>query len=186
MSESKNNDKKTGISILDSTSEDIRSGRVKINKQSGKNSAEKASQKKRRTIYIVSVIAVSILLACVILPRMLFAVNEMLVHELRIEETDITDYQDGVYTAKYVNSHMSATVSVTVVSGKMTSITLDDFTGIDPARANIVLEKVIYYQMLNIPPEDTAEILTQTTDYIVLKAIEMALTGGTYSAAVAV
>lgn len=186
MSESKNNEKKTGISILDSTAEDIRSGKVKVNKQSGRNSAEKANRRKRRTIYIVSVVAVSILLACVILPRMLFAVNEMLVHELRIEETDITDYQDGVYTAQYTNAHMSATVSVTIISGKMNSITLDDFTGIDPARANVIFERVIYYQMLNIPPEDTAEILTQTTDFIILKAIETALASGTYSAAVAV
>lgn len=186
MSESKNNEVKQGISILDSTSEDIRSGKVRINKKSDKNSTEKKNRKKRRTIYIVSVIAVSILLSCIILPRMLFAVNEMLVHELRIEETDITDFQDGVYTAGYVNSHMSAAVSVTIVSGKMTSITLDDFTGIDPARAHVVFERVIYYQMLNIPPEDTAEILTQTTDYIVLKAIECALTNGTYSPAVAV
>lgn len=174
------------MSILDSTSEDIRSGKIKVDKKPEKKKIENKDKKKRRLIYIVSVIAVSILLSCVILPRMLYAVNEMLVHELRIEETDITDFQDGVYTAKYVNSHMSATVSVTIISGKMTSITLDEFAGIDPSRANEIFERVIYYQMLNIPPEDTAEILTQTTDYIVLKAIECALTGGAYSPAVSV
>lgn len=186
MSENKNNEAKKGMSILDSTSEDIRSGKIKVDKKHEKKKTEDKEKKKRRLIYIVSVVAVSILLSCIILPRMLFAVNEMLVHELRIDETDITDFQDGVYTAKYINSHMSATVSVTIISGKMTSISLDDFTGIDPARANEIFERVIYYQMLNIPPEDTADVLTQTTDYIVLKAIECALTGGTYSAAVAV
>lgn len=168
-------------SLLDSNSEDIRRGTVRVEKKP-LPSREKEKKKNRRLIYILSVVGVSIILACVILPSMLFAVNEMLVFELKINETDITYHEDGVYSATYKNAHMSATVSVTIISGRMYSISLDSYTGIDPARADEVFERVIYYQMLNIPSEDSAEIFSEVTDYIVLEAISLAISGESSSA----
>jgi len=164
-------------SLLDSNSEDIRSGRIKVAKKQPVRQASRAKdqKKKKRTIYILAVVAVSILLACILIPSMLLTINEMLVYELKIEETDITYHEDGIYRARYESSHMSAVVSVNIVSGKMISISLEDFTGIDPARAKEVFECVIFYQMLNIPSEDPAEVFSQTTDFVVLKAIEAAL-----------
>ncbi len=174
MTDNRNN---RPISLLDSNSEDIRTGKVKIEKPAKRRNTQQEQKKKKRTIYIVAVLAVSILLACVIIPSMLLTINEMLVYELRVEETDITDFADSVYSGYYESSHLSATVSVTVTSGKMTTIVLDDFTGIDVERANDIFARVIYYQMLNIPSEDSADVFSQPTDYIVLKAIEKALTG---------
>ena len=176
MSENRNDNR---ISLLESNSEDIRSGKIKIEKPAKRVDAAKERKKKKRTVYIIAVLAVSILLACMIIPSMLFTINEMLVYELTINETDISDHDDGVYTAAYTSSHMSATVSVTIMSGRMTAITLDDFTGIDVSRANEIFERVIYYQMLNIPSEDSADVFSQSTDYIVLKAIEYAISGST-------
>jgi len=173
------NNQKQPISLLESNSEDIRSGKIKVDKNIKTKSAKQknSSKKKKRMIYFVAVVAVSILLACMLIPSMIFTINEMLVYELKINETDITYHEDGIYTATYESSHMSATVSVSIISGKMTAISLDAFNGIDPARANEIFECVIYYQMLNIPSEDKADVFSQPTDYIVLKAVESAISG---------
>lgn len=177
MSEGSNEQR--SISLLESNSEDIRSGKIEHKKS--RSAGCVTPKKKKRTIYIMAVLAVSILLACVLIPSVIYTINEMLVYELSINETDITDYEDGIYTGTYTSAHMSATVSVTVVSGKMTAISLDSFTGIDTSRANEIFARVVYYQMLNIPSADSADVFSEATDYIVLKAIETALSGSSGS-----
>lgn len=101
-------------------------------------------------------------------------VNERLVLDLTVYETDITDFQDGVYSGKYESSHLSASVDVTVVSGLIVSVEITDYTGIDIQRAAKVTDCVVIYQMLNVPDDN---IGTEPTDIIVLKSVEYALSG---------
>ncbi len=179
-----NNNKK--FSLLDSNSDDIRAGKFKPEKPRKAVKYSDREKKRSRRIYLIAVVAVSIILACVILPGMLYAVSESLLYELNFNETDISDFSDAAYSGAYTSDHMSASVTVSVVSGRITGISLDSYTGISPSRAREVFERVVYYQMLNIPEGDSAEIPSEPTDFIVLKAIESALSSQKYSGGVAV
>lgn len=149
--------------LLESNSEDIKSAPVAARQR------PVLDPQKTKRIYIAAVVAVSVLLSIFICARLFKGISEQLVYELRIEETDLTGYEDGVYEGSYVSSHMAATVEVTIIDEKITSIVLTEYSSIDPARASEVFSAVIKYQMLNTPDED---IGTQVTDIIVLKAIE--------------
>ncbi|MBQ9994183.1 MAG: hypothetical protein IJP17_05670 [Clostridia bacterium] len=167
--------KDTGYSLLDTNSEELYDGKKVIKAKKEKKSLSDEETKKRNSrIYILSIVAISVLLAVFVISRMVMTINENLVFELSINETDITSFSDAVYSADYETAHMSASVDVTVIDGKMTEIVLTDYTGIDPERAQVVIDSVIEYQMLNTPDDD---IGTQTTDIIVLKAIEETLQG---------
>jgi len=125
-------------------------------------------------IYFWCVLGISVLLSVFILIRMNLTVNEQLSLQLTVNETDISAVADGTYSGEYTSSHMSAKVSVDIASGRMMDIRLDSFTGIDNVRAEEVFDRVLYYQMLNVPEDD---IGSQPTDKIVLKAVEKALVG---------
>lgn len=182
MSES--NEKR--YSLLESNSDDIREGRVKPAKPKTAVKKTDSDKKKKFRIYIIAVVAVSVLLACMIIPRMLYSINESLLYELTINETNLADFTDGEYSGGFQSSHMSAVVTVTVVSGRIEGAALEAYSGISPTRAKEVFERVIYYQMLNIPEGDSAGIPSQPTDFVVLKAIEAALSSRNYTGGVSV
>ena len=172
--EIKTNDAQDGAALLEGNSEQLRREGAVPQKAEPSGDA-----RRRQNIYIWCVVGVSVVLAVFILLRMHMSFSEQLTLELVVNETDITYVDDGIYTASYESSHMSATVSVSIASGRIIDIELDSFTGIDNARAEVVFDSVIFYQMLNVPDED---IGTQPTDMIVLKAIENALvTANQYS-----
>lgn len=166
-----NNTVKVRTGLLDGNSEDILSGKIQITTDS---EAEVKRDKKRRRIYFLCVVAVSIIAAAFICTSMFMNVTEQLVLDLTVEETDLSDVSDGVYTASYSTAHMSAMVNVSILSGKMVDFELVSCTNIDRDRAQTVFNAVKKYQMLNVPDDD---IGTQPTDKIVLKAIEAALSG---------
>lgn len=138
-------------------------------KQTKKEAPQKNNSAGSKKLYIIVVLAVSVLLSVFICAKLFKGFSEQLVYELKIEETDLTGYEDGIYEGTYVSSHMAAVVQVTIIEEKITDIVLIQYSNIDPARASEVFDAVIKYQMLNTPDDD---IGTQITDIIVLKAIE--------------
>lgn len=155
---------KKRYSLLESNSETA-PAQSAVQKRTETESSKKASKK----LYIIFVVAISVLLSIFICAKLFKGFSEQLVYELRIEETDLTGYEDGIYEGTYVSSHLAAVVQVTIIEEKITSIVLTQYSNIDPARASVVFDAVIKYQMLNTPDDD---IGTQITDIIVLKAIE--------------
>ncbi len=163
-------------SILTTNSEELRpAGQVQAQKvRSVSASGEGERRKKQRSIYLICILAVSLILAGLLIFKASLTVNEQLTLQLTVNETDISDTPDAVYSGIYKSSHLSAAVNVAIEGGLMTDISLERYTGIDPVRANEVIDSVLIYQMLNVPDDD---IGTQFTDKIVLKAIENALSG---------
>ena len=161
-----------GVGRLDTNSEKLRAeGRLPEKKPRETGGNKKVSGK---AIYIGCIITLSVILAAVLAVKGFMTISEQLLFELPINETDITNAEDAVYSATYESSHMSATVSVSILSGEMVGITLDAYTGIDASRAQTVFDSVMYYQMLNVPDEDVG---ATPTDIILLKAIEKTLSG---------
>lgn len=142
-------------------------------KTQSRSAAKREEQKKQRVvIYIAAIVVISILIAAIIIPKAILSVNEGLVLELNVYETDITSAQDGEYYGEYTSSHLYAAVGVTIADGEIESVALYDYYGIDIDRVQTVFDAVIEYQMLNVPDDN---IGTQPTDKIVLKAMEKAL-----------
>lgn len=164
-----------GTAMLSTNSERLRisGGADELYEDHGRRrerALERADRKRR--VYIWCVIAVSVILSAFLLTKMYMNISEQLVLGLQVSEVDISKVSDGVYTDSYESSHLSATVDVTIVSGRIADVELTAFTGIDNARAEFVCDRVVFYQLLNVPDDDVG---TQPTDKIVLKAIENAL-----------
>lgn len=132
-------------------------------------------KKHRKLTYILFVLAASLILSAFMIPRMIININESLVMGLTINDVDLSEHEDAVYRGTYTSSHMSCTAEVTVISGQITDIALSDCSGISMTRAQQITQKIITYQLLNIPE---ASVGTEVTDKIVLKAVEYALIRG--------
>ena len=167
--------KRIKSSILESNSEELR------------NSPERSRQEEKREIspedrrkqaerngrlYIWCVIGVSVALAVFIILRGIVTINEQLTGELDIYDVDITGVDDGTYEGSFSSAHMSAGVSVDIVSGRISAIQLDSYSGIDAQRARDVIERIAYYQTVT-PPDES--IGSEHSDRIVQRAVMDAL-----------
>lgn len=128
---------------------------------------------KKRIKKAALIIIVSIAAALLIIPNMVYRINEGLVEqETVIEDLDISYISDKTLSGSYQSGHMSADVEVVIVNGQYADITLTNYSGINPSRANEVINSIIEYQTLTPEYKD---IGTQYTDIIVQKAIYYAI-----------
>ena len=108
-----------------------------------------------------------------IIPNFIYRMNESLVEqEVIVEDIDISSLSDNTYSGSYQSGHMSADVEVTIESGMYTSIVLTDYAGINPSRANEVINAIISHQTIT---PDEGDIGTQFTDKILQKAVYYAI-----------
>ncbi len=137
-----------------------------------KQQGKKAPDKKRiRNILII--LLISIAAAALIIPKMIYRINEGLVEQdATVEDVDVSAFSEKTFTGSYSSGHMYAGVEVTVVNGQYTEINLTGYSGINPARAEKVIESIIRHQTL-IP--DDGDIGEQFTDIMVQKAIYYAI-----------
>lgn len=129
--------------------------------------------KKKRITKIVVILLISVAAALLIIPNMVYRINEKLVEqETVMEDLDISYITEKTLTGSYQSGHMSADVEVTIVNGQYADITLTDYAGINPSRAQKVIDAILEYQTL-LPEE--GDIGTQYTDIIIQKAIYYAV-----------
>ena len=162
-------------SILGSNSEELRNSPAKPPRSDMRVITEEERRMKAARngkLYIWCIIGISLALAAFIILRGVIAINEGLTSELVIYDTDISSVADGTYEGKFSSAHMSAQVSVDIYSGRMTSIQLDSYTGIDPQRAQTVFESIVKYQSVLSPDESIGR---EHTDKIVQRAVMEAL-----------
>lgn len=130
-------------------------------------------KKKQRTRYFLILLAISAVLAVILIPKLVILMNRQLAQtEITVGEVDITYTPDGTYYARFESAQMSATVGVTVENARIKAIVLSDSAGIEPSRLKKLTDDVIKYQMLNSPEFPDYSY----SDKIILKAIEKALT----------
>lgn len=129
--------------------------------------------KQKKIKKIVIVVLISVVLSALLIPNMIYRMNEKLVEQdMIVEDIDVSYITEKTLTGSYSTAHMSAAVEVTVINGQYTEITLTDFSGINPSRAQYVADAIVKYQTLT--PED-GDIGTQFTDKIVQKAVYYAV-----------
>lgn len=128
---------------------------------------------KKRIKKLIVICLISVAAAILIIPNIIYRMNEKLVEqETIIDDIDISALSDNTFTGSYQSGHMSADIEVTIENGQFTSIVLTDYAGINPTRAQTVIESIISNQ--TITPED-GDIGSQFTDKIVQKAIYYAI-----------
>jgi len=133
---------------------------------------KKKNQKKKdysKLKWMLVIILISIVISLFIIPKMIYRINEGLVEqEALVDDVDISGFTEKTFTGSYSSGHMYVNVEVTVENGQYTDITLTDYSGINPSRADKVIEAIIRNQTL-IPEE--GDIGQQFTDIMVQKAI---------------
>ncbi|MCL1809131.1 MAG: FMN-binding protein [Clostridiales bacterium] len=92
---------------------------------------------------------------------------------LQVSTPDIGELHDGVYKGAYDGRLVSAKVTVTIIDGLITSITIDEHKNGRGTPAEIIIDNVISAQSLEV---DTITGATQSSK-VILKAIEEALGG---------
>ena len=136
-------------------------------------SKEKKPAKKRRYGKWIAIVIISVLAAAFIIPKMIYRINEGLVEQdATMEDIDISAFSEKTFSGSYSSGHMYANVDVTVVNGMYTEIKLTDYSGINPSRADNVIESIIRRQTLT---PDEGDIGEQFTDIIVQKAVYYAV-----------
>ena len=111
--------------------------------------------------------------AALIIPKMIYRINEGLVEsEAAVEDIDVSGFAEKTFTGSYASGHMYANVEVTIVNGQYTEIILTGYSGINPTRANKVIESIIRNQTITPDEEDIGQ---QFTDIMVQKAIYYAI-----------
>lgn len=129
--------------------------------------------KKKRITKMVVILLISVAAALLIIPNMVYRMNEKLVEqETVMDDLDISYISEKTLTGSYQSGHMSADVEVTIVNGQYADITLTDYAGINPSRAQQVIDAILEYQTL-LPEE--GDIGTQYTDIIIQKAVYYAI-----------
>lgn len=138
-----------------------------------KNKKVKNTVDKRKAWKIIAIFLISMLAAAFIIPKMIYRINEGLVEQdATVEDIDLSGISEKTFTGSYSSAHMYANVEVTVVNGQYTEIILTDYSGINPSRANKVIDSILRHQTLT--PEE-GDIGEQFTDIMVQKAIYYAI-----------
>jgi uncharacterized protein with FMN-binding domain len=136
-----------------------------------KKNDKKTDKRKIRKIAVIFII--SALAAALIIPKMIYRINEGLVEsEAAVEDIDVSGFAEKTFTGSYASGHMYANVEVTIVNGQYTEIILTGYSGINPTRANKVIESIIRNQTITPDEEDIGQ---QFTDIMVQKAIYYAI-----------
>ncbi|MBQ1441282.1 MAG: hypothetical protein IIZ08_05110 [Clostridia bacterium] len=136
-----------------------------------KKNDKKTDKRKIRKIAVILII--SALAAALIIPKMIYRINEGLVEsEAAVEDIDVSGFAEKTFTGSYASGHMYANVEVTIVNGQYTEIILTGYSGINPTRANKVIESIIRNQTITPDEEDIGQ---QFTDIMVQKAIYYAI-----------
>jgi hypothetical protein len=139
-----------------------------LKKKKNKKEASKKKLGKFIAIFVISALA-----AAFIIPKMIYRINEGLVEQdATVEDIDVSGFSEKTFTGSYSSGHMYANVEVTVVNGQYTEIILTDYSGINPSRADKVIESIIRRQTLT---PDEGDIGEQFTDIIVQKAVYYAV-----------
>ena len=134
---------------------------------------EKKTLDKKKIRKIIVILLVSFAAAALLIPNMIYRINEGLVEQdATVEDIDVSGFSEKTFTGSYSSGHMYANVEVTVVNGQYTEINLTGYSGINPTRANKVIESVIRNQTLT---PDEGDIGEQFTDIIIQKAIYYAI-----------
>lgn len=137
-----------------------------------KNNGKKSFDK-RKIRKIVIILLISVAAAALIIPNMVYRINEGLVEQdATVEDIDVSGFSEKTFTGSYASGHMYANVEVTVVNGQYTEINLTAYSGINPARAHKVIDSIIRHQTLT---PDEGDIGQQFTDIMVQKAIYYAI-----------
>ncbi len=137
-----------------------------------KNNGKKSFDK-RKIRKIVIILLISVAAAALIIPNMVYRINEGLVEQdATVEDIDVSGFSEKTFTGSYASGHMYANVEVTVVNGQYTEINLTQYSGINPARAHKVIDSIIRHQTLT---PDEGDIGQQFTDIMVQKAIYYAI-----------
>lgn len=121
---------------------------------------------------MLTILAVSIVLSALIIPQIVISINEGLLTEISIYETDISEKSDGVYNGKYSASGYSASVNVTIMSGYIVKIDILSQSGLNPTRTSALADRIVKYQMLQF---DELGWIPNPHDRVFLKAVERAL-----------
>ena len=138
-----------------------------------KKKTQNKAPDRKKLIKIVIILLISVVAAALIIPKMIYRINEGLVEqEAVVDDLDVSGFSEKTFTGSYSSGHMYANVEVTVVNGQYTEIRLTGYSGINPARANQVTESIIRNQTLT--PEE-GDIGEQFTDKIVQKAVYYAI-----------
>lgn len=104
---------------------------------------------------------------------MIYRINEGLVEQdATVEDVDVSGISEKTFTGSYSSGHMYANVEVTVINGQYTDIRLTDYSGINPSRADKVIESIVRNQTIT---PDEGDIGEQFTDIIVQKAVYYAI-----------
>ena len=138
-----------------------------------KKKKDKKTFDKKKFGKIIAILVISVLAAAFIIPKMIYRINEGLVEQdATVEDIDISGFTEKTFTGSYSSGHMYANVEVTVVNGQYTEIRMTDYSGINPSRANKVIESIIRHQTLT---PDEGDIGEKFTDIMVQKAIYYAI-----------
>ena len=127
----------------------------------------------KRVRKILMILLISVAATALIIPKMIYRINEGLIEQdAVVDDLDVSGFSEKTFTGSYSSGHMYANVEVTVVNGQYTEIHLTGYSGINPARAEKVIESIIRNQTL-LPEE--GDIGRQFTDIMVQKAIYYAI-----------
>ena len=138
-----------------------------------KKKQQKKTIDKKKVRKAIIILSISIAVAALIIPKMIYRINEGLVEQdAVVEDVDVSGFSEKTFTGSYSSGHMYAGVEVTVVNGQFTGINLTDYSGINPSRAEKVIQSIIRNQTIT---PDEGDIGEQFTDIIVQKAIYYAI-----------
>lgn len=127
--------------------------------------------KKKRVIIMSVIILIAIGAIFPIKSYMDLRTYNRQVSEISIKDVDLSKVPDGVYTGSYDVSWVAAEVEVTVKDHKISDIALTNHKNGKGKPAEIILQKVVESQNLNV------DIVTGATSSskVILKSIENAL-----------
>jgi len=128
---------------------------------------------KKKTIIILSVIAVVILGVFLASRTILVNINNDLdsLRDLPIEDTDLSEIADGVYSGSFDATPVSVVVAVTVADHRIAAIDLVKHSNGQGQAAEILPAKVVDAQSLEVDAVSGATY----SSIVILKAIENAL-----------
>ena len=128
---------------------------------------------KKKTIIILSVIAVAVVLCSIGVYKIISGVQKEVraISQLKIEDVDISGIADGVYKGSYETTLVKAQVEVTVKEHKITDIKLLATITEKGKAAESITEDVVKSGSLQV---DSVSGATHSSK-VILKAIENAL-----------
>lgn len=126
---------------------------------------------KKRKIFVTALILIIGIVLVAAGIKAYLETNLKQLENLTISEVDLTELEDGIYTGSYKVFPVSAEVRITMNNHKITKIDLLEHKNGQGAAAEIIPEKVVATQTLDV---DIVSGATYSSK-VILKAIENAL-----------